>query len=368
MDRRSFFKKAGTAAVGAAAATTLAAPAIAQENPKISWRLTSSFPKGLDTIYGGGVDVADQVRAMTDGAFDIQVFAAGELVPGLEAANACGAGTVEMAHTVAYYYYGKNAAYALASAIPFGLNARMQNAWYTAGNGNTLVNEFMATQNHISFPAGNTGVQMGGWFRKEINTVADLQGLKMRIGGLAGKVMEKLGVVPQQLPGGDIYPALEKGTIDAAEWVGPYDDNKLGFNKVAKYYYYPGFWEGGPVVHAMVNLEKWNSLPKHYQAIISAASASANSNMLGKYDARNAQALKELVAGGAVLKPYSQEIRAAAYDAAIQTYSEISASNPAWKKIYDDQLAFKKDSYLWAQIGEYTYDTFMMIQQRSGKL
>ena len=367
MDRRSFFKKAGTAAVGAAAAGTLAAPAIAQENPKIAWRMASSFPKGLDTIYGGGVDIADQVRAMTDGAFDIQLFAAGEIVPGLEAANAAGAGTVEMAHTVAYYYYGKDATYALASCIPFGLNARMQNAWYNAGNGMTLVNEFMATQNLYTIPAGNTGVQMGGWFRKEINTVADLQGLKMRIAGLAGTVMEKLGVVPQQLPGGDIYPALEKGTIDAAEWVGPYDDNKLGFNKVAKFYYYPGFWEGGPVVHAMINLEKWNSLPKHYQAILSAACASANSNMLGEYDAKNATALKELVAGGAVLKPYSQEIMAAAYDAALETYKEIGASNPAWTKIYDDQLAFKKDAYLWAQIGEYTYDTFMMIQQRSGK-
>ena len=368
MDRRSFFKKAGTGVVGAAAATALAAPAIAQENPKVSWRLASSFPKGLDTIYGGGVDIADQVRAMTDGAFDIQVFAAGELVPGLEAANATGAGTVEMSHTVSYYYYGKDAAYALAAAIPFGLNARMQNAWYYAGNGMQLVNEFMATQNLIAFPAGNTGVQMGGWFRREINTLADMKGLKMRIGGLAGKVMEKLGVVPQQIAGGDIYPALEKGTIDAAEWVGPYDDNKLGFAKVAKYYYYPGFWEGGPVVHAMINLEKWNSLPKNYQAILQAACASANSNMLAKYDARNATALKEVVAAGAVLKPYSQEILQAAYEASLATYAELNASNPAWKKIYDDQLAFKKESYLWAQIGEYTFDTFMMIQQRQGKL
>jgi TRAP-type mannitol/chloroaromatic compound transport system substrate-binding protein len=368
MDRRTFFKKAGTATAGAAAATVLAAPAIAQENPKISWRLTSSFPKGLDTIYGGGVDVADRVRAATDGKFDIQVFAAAEIVPGLEAANAAGAGTVEMAHTVLYYYYGKEPTYALGAAIPFGLNARMQNAWYYAGNGGTLMNEFLATQNLYGMPAGNTGVQMGGWFRKEINTVEDLKGLKMRIGGLAGKVMERLGVVPQQIPGGDIYPALEKGTIDAAEWVGPYDDNKLGFNKVAKYYYYPGFWEGGPVVHAVINLDKWNSLPKAYQAILTDACAAANSNMLGKYDAKNAIALKELVGGGAVLRPYSQEILNAAYDASLATYTELREKSPYFKKIYDDQLAFKKDGYLWAQIGEYTFDTFMMIQQRSGKL
>jgi TRAP-type mannitol/chloroaromatic compound transport system substrate-binding protein len=368
MDRRSFFKKAGTAAAGAAAATTLAAPAIAQENPKISWRLASSFPKSLDTIHGGGVDIAAHVKAATDGAFDIQVFAAGEIVPGLEAANACGAGTVEMAHTVLYYYYGKEPAYALGSAIPFGLNARMQNAWYHAGNGGTLVNEFLATQNLYGMPAGNTGVQMGGWFRKEINTVQDLNGLKMRIGGLAGKVMQRLGVVPQQIAGGDIYPALEKGTIDAAEWVGPYDDAKLGFNKVAKYYYYPGFWEGGPVVHGVVNLAKWNELPKHYQAVLSDACIAANSIMLGKYDARNPLALKELVGGGAVLKPYSAEILSAAYDASLATYAELREKSPHFKKIYDDQLAFKKDAYLWAQIGEFTFDYFMMQQQRAGKL
>lgn len=368
MDRRSFFKKAGTGVVGAAAATSLAAPAIAQENPKVSWRLASSFPKGLDTIYGGATDIADHVRASTNGNFDIQVFAAGELVPALEAANAAGAGTIEMAHTVLYYYYGKDPTFALGSAIPFGLNARGMNSWLYAGNGNKLVNEFLATHGLYGMAAGNTGVQMGGWFRKEINTVGDLQGLKMRIGGLAGKVMEKLGVVPQQIGGGDIYPALEKGTIDAAEFVGPYDDARLGFVKVAKYYYYPGFWEGGPTVHGLVNLTKWDGLPKQYQAALTDACAFANTNMLAKYDAKNALALKELVAAGAVLKPYNQEILNAAYDAALETYAELNASNPAWKKIYDDQLAFKKESYLWAQIGEYTFDTFMMIQQRQGKL
>jgi TRAP-type mannitol/chloroaromatic compound transport system substrate-binding protein len=367
MDRRSFFKKAGATGIGAAA-TALAAPAIAQENPEITWRLTSSFPKGLDTIYGAADDIATHVAAVTDGKFKIQPFAAGEIVPGLQAADAVTAGTVEMAHTTLYYYWGKDTAYALGTAIPFGLNARMQNAWYYQGNGNTLVNEFLATQGLYGMPAGNTGVQMGGWFRKEINTVDDLKGLKMRIGGLAGKIMEKLGVVPQQLAGGDIYPALEKGTIDAAEFVGPYDDEKLGFNKVAKYYYYPGFWEGGPVVHGIVNLEKWNSLPKNYQAALTDACAFANTNMLAKYDMKNPTALKNLVANGAVLRPFSQEIMEAAYTAAIGLYAEFSAASPFFKKIYDDQLAYKKDAYLWAQIGEYTFDTFMMIQQRSGKL
>eukprot|EP01035_Chromulina_nebulosa_P003299 gene3299-4500_t len=279
MDRRSFFKKAGTAAVGAAAATGLAAPALAQENPKISWRLASSFPKSLDTIYGGATDIADRVRAATNGAFDIQVFSAGEIVPALESANAAGAGTIEMAHTVLYYYYGKDPTFALGAAIPFGLNARGMNSWFYAGNGNTLINEFLAGHNLYSFPAGNTGVQMGGWFRKEINSLADLTGLKMRIGGLAGAVIAKLGVVPQQIPAGDIYPALEKGTIDAAEWIGPYDDQKLGFNKVAPYYYYPDWWEGGPEVDFFTNNKALDTLSAENKAIIEAASAYAHVDM-----------------------------------------------------------------------------------------
>ena len=368
MDRRSFIKKAGVAGAGAAASTVLAAPAIAQENPKITWRLTSSFPKSLDTIYGGAEDVANHLKAATDGNFSIQVFAAGEIVPGLQAVDAVAAGTVEAAHTCSYYFWGKEPTFAIGTAIPFGLNARMQNAWFYQGNGNKLMNEFYQTQGLYGLPSGNTGVQMGGWFRREINTVDDLKGLKMRIAGLAGKVMEKVGVVPQQLAGGDIYPALEKGTIDAAEFVGPYDDAKLGFNKVAKYYYYPGWWEGGPVIHSFFNLEKYNSLPKHYQAALEDACAFANTNMMAKYDAKNPVALKELVGQGTVLRPFSQEIMSACYDAALGIYTELSAQSPAFKKTYEDQLAFKKDAYLWAQIGEYTYDTFMMIQQRAGKI
>jgi TRAP-type mannitol/chloroaromatic compound transport system substrate-binding protein len=369
MDRRSFIKKAGVAGAGAAAAaTTLAAPAIAQENPKITWRITSSFPKALDTIYGGADDIAERVKAATNGNFTIQTFAAGEIVPGLQVADAVAAGTVEMGHTALYYYWGKNTAYALGTAIPFGLNYRQTDAWFYQGNGNKLINDFLATQGLYGMPAGNTGVQMGGWFRKEVNTVDDLKGLKFRIGGMGGKVMEKLGVVPQVIAGGDIYPALEKGTIDAAEFVGPYDDQKLGFNKVAKYYYYPGFWEAGPVLHAIVNKEEWDKLPKNYQAVLQDACAFANTNMMAKYDTKNITAFKELYAAGVQYRPFSQEIMEAAYAAAVGIYKELSDANPTFKKIYDDQLAFKKESYLWQQYAENTYDTFMMIQQRSGKL
>ncbi len=298
----------------------------------------------------------------------MQVFPAGELVPGLEAADAVTNGTVEACHTAPYYFWGKDPTYALGCAVPFSLNARQMNAWLYHGGGIDMLNEFYATQNLIGFPAGNTGAQMGGWFRKELNSVADMKGLKMRIGGFAGKVLDKLGVVPQQIAGGDIYPALEKGTIDATEWVGPYDDEKLGFFKVAPYYYYPGFWEGGPTLATLFNLAKWNELPPAYQSLLKSACEVANMDMLSRYDYKNPTALKSLVANGAQLRPFPQDIMEASFNASNEVYAEMSATNPMFKKIKDSQDAFKRDAYLWAQIAEYNYDTFMMVQQQAGKL
>jgi TRAP-type mannitol/chloroaromatic compound transport system substrate-binding protein len=368
MDRRSFLTKATLGGVGAAAATALAAPALAQELPKITWRVTSSFPKSLDTIYGAAETMSRYVSEATEGNFTLQVFPAGELVPGLEAADAVSAGTVEACHTASYYFWGKDPTYALGTTVPFGLNVRQMNAWLYYGGGIDLLNEFYATQNLYYLPCGNTGVQMGGWYRKEINSVADLQGLKMRIGGFAGKIIEKLGVVPQQIAAGDIYPSLEKGTIDAAEWVGPFDDEKLGFYKVAPYYYYPGWWEGGPTLSVMVNAGKWAELPPVYQAIMRTACEAANNNMMASYDYKNPTALRSLVANGAQLRPFPQDVLTAAFDAAQATYAEIGATNAMFKKIHDSQTAFKRDAYLWAQIAEYNYDTFMMVQQQAGKL
>ncbi len=368
MDRRLFIKRAALGGVGAAAATTLAAPAIAQSNPKINWRLASSFPKSLDTIYGGAEVLSKYLSDATDGNFKIQVFAAGELVPGLQAADAAAAGTVEACHTVSYYYWGKDPVWALGAAVPFALNARGMNAWHYHGGGIDMFNEFLATRGLVGYPGGNTGVQMGGWFRKEIKTVADMQGLKMRIGGFAGKVVEKLGVVPQQIAGGDIYPSLEKGTIDAAEWVGPYDDEKLGFYKVAPYYYYPGWWEGGPTVHAMFNKAAFDGLPKNYQSLLRTACQATDANMLQKYDYLNPAAIKRLVAAGAKLSPFSPEILSACFDKANEVYAEMETTNPTFKKIWDSIKAFRGEYYLNAQIAEYNYDTFMMIQQRGGKL
>ncbi|HKH33971.1 MAG TPA: TRAP transporter substrate-binding protein DctP, partial [Beijerinckiaceae bacterium] len=323
MKRRQFLQ---AASIGLAA-TAVATPAIAQSMPELRWRLSSGFPKALDTIYGGAEVIAKYVSEASDGKFQIQPFAAGEIVGTFQLADAIGNGTVEMGQTASYYYVGKDPTFAFPTAIPWGLNPRMENAWMYHGGGMELMNDFFAKHGLYGMPGGNTGTQMGGWYRKEIKTVADLQGLKMRIGGLAGQVLSKLGLVPQQIAGGDIYPALERGTIDAAEWVGPYDDEKLGFNKVAPFYYYPGFWEGGAQITAFFNLQKWNELPKNYQAAIQAAAGYVNVDTQAKYDAKNPAALRSLIGNGAQLRPFSQEIMEAAYKAANEVYDETSAKN-----------------------------------------
>jgi len=362
MKRRDFLK---VTAAGAAA-TAVASPAIAKSSPEVKWRLASSFPKSLDTIYGGAEQLSKYVAEMTDNKFQIQVFAAGEIVPGLQALDATSNGTVEMSHTVSYYYVGKDPTFAIFASVPFGLNTRMQNSWLDQGGGNDLANEFYKKYGVLGLPCGNTGTQMGGWFRKEIKTVADLQGLKMRIGGIAGQVLAKVGVVPQQLAGGDIYPSLEKGTIDAAEWVGPYDDEKLGFNKVAKYYYYPGFWEGGPTVHAFTNLEKFNALPKNYQAILTNAAAHVNGWMPARYDMQNPGALKRLVASGTQLRPFTNEVLDACLKATNELWAEISGKNADFKKAIDAMQAYRSDQYLWWQVAEYTNDSFMIRSRTRG--
>ena len=356
MKRRDLLKAAGAGM----AASAVAAPAIAQSMPEIRWRLTASWPKSLDTAYGSCETLSRYVAEATDGKFQIQSFAAGEIVPSLQALDAVQNGTVEACHTATYYYIGKDPTWALFCAAPFSLNARQQNAWYYDGDGLKLLNEFGRKFNVHSLVAGNTGAQMGGWFRKEIKTVDDLRGLKFRIGGWAGKTLQKLGVVPQQIAPGDIYPALEKGTIDAAEWVGPYDDEKLGFYKIAQYYYYPGWWEGGTANHFMINLEKWNTLPRTYQAIVTAAAGFANVEQTARYDARNSAALKRLVAAGTQLRSYSQPIMEACLKASNEVNAETSAANADYKRVWDSIQVFRNEEYMWWQIAEFSYDNFMI--------
>ena len=303
MDRRRLLKVAGATAVTGA----VSAPAIAQSAPTIKWRLTTTFPKTLDTLYGACDLLAKTVADLSDQKFQITVHGPGEIVPPFQVFDAVANNTVEMGNTASYYYIGKDLAFAFGTAVPFGLNTRQMNSWLTYGGGLDLLNELYGTFGMMAIPFGNTTAQMGGWFRKEIKTIDDLSGLKFRVGGMAGMVLSKLGVVPQQLPPGDIYPSLEKGTIDAAEWIGPYDDEKLGFLKVAPYYYYPGWWEGCANGFLYINVAKWNELPKTYQAMVTAACAVAAGDLTAKYDAYNARSIKRLVAAGAQLRPFSPE-------------------------------------------------------------
>ena len=359
MERRNFVRQAGLAGVLAAGV----APAVVHAQANIRWRLASSFPKSLDTIFGAADVFAKKVAEMSGGKFQIAVHAGGELMPAFGVVDGVQNGSVEMAHTAPYYFFGKDETFALGCAIPFGLNSRQMSAWMVEGNGLKLMREFYRNYNIINFMGGNTGAQMGGWYRKEIKSVADIKGLKMRIGGFAGKVLERMGGVPQNIPGGEIYSALEKGTIDAAEWVGPYDDQKLGFNKVAPNYYYPGWWEGGPQLDFFINTKAFDALTPEYKAIVEAASAMAHVDMQAKYDARNPGALKQLVGSGTKLLRFPKDVLDAAFKESMGLYSELSGKNPSWKKVYEDYSAFRRDQNLWFRFAEAGFDDFMQSQK-----
>jgi TRAP-type mannitol/chloroaromatic compound transport system substrate-binding protein len=374
VERRSFLKKAGAGiAVGAAAgmaacgkseqaaapAAGAAAPAVHTGLPAVQWRMTSSFPKSIDTLYGSSELLANRLREITGGKFDIRIFPAGEIVPGLQALDAVQQGTVEMCHSCSYYYVGKDKAFAFGTAVPFGMNARQMDAWIIGGGGQALLDEFYGNYNVYSFLGGNTGVQMGGWYRKEINSLEDIKGLKIRIAGIGGEILARMGAIPQQIAGTDIYPSLEKGTIDAAEWVAPYDDEKLGFYKVAPYYYSPGFWEPGPVVHFYVNKSEWDKLPAEYQAAFRAASREAHIQMTAMYDHKNPQALARLLSQGVKLRSFSPEIMKKAYDVSRELYNEEAARNPAWAKIYAEFEKYRKSQNAWFGVAEADFDRFM---------
>jgi TRAP-type mannitol/chloroaromatic compound transport system substrate-binding protein len=358
MDRRSLIKQTGIAGVLAAGV----APAV-HAQAAIRWRLASSFPKALDTIFGAADTFAKKVNEMSGGKFVITVHPGGELMPAFGVVDGVQNATVEMAHTAPYYFFGKDETFALGCAIPFGLNSRQMTAWMYQGNGLKLMREFYANYNIVNFPMGNTGAQMGGWYRKEIKTVADIKGLKMRIGGFAGKVLERMGGIPQNIPGGEVYTALEKGTIDAAEWVGPYDDQKLGFNKVAPFYHYPGWWEGGPQLDLFVNKAAYEGLSAENKAIIECAAAMAHTEMQAKYDVKNPVALKQLVAAKAKVLPFPKAVLDLAFKESMAVYSDLNAKNPNWKKVYSDMAAFRKDQNLWFRFTEARFDSFMQSQK-----
>jgi len=354
MQRRTFLKKA---AVGLAA-TTVAAPAVAQTPGQVKWRMATSWPKSLDTIYGSADEMCKRVGQLTDGKFTIQCFAAGEVVGGLQVFDAVSNKTIECGHTLTSFYFGKDPVYAFDAGIPFGTNARQQAAWMYYGGGLDVLREIFLKQKMLNFPCGNVGVQMGGWYRKEINTPDDLKGLRMRIGGLGGVVLQRLGAIPTQIAPGDIYPSLERGTIDAAEWIGPYDDEKLGFHKVAPFYYTPGWWEGSAMITSLVNADAWKDLPQTYKNAFETAANEQNLLMLAKYDFKNPGALKRLIAGGTKLRAFPQPVLEACYKASVETFNELSAKSADFKKVYEHWKDFISTSNQWFQVAEYRLDAF----------
>lgn len=359
MQRRSFLKKAGFGAVAGAAA--VAAPAFAQSNPKISWKMTSTYGPSLPPLFGSAQTFCKMIEEASDGNFSIRLYPVGEIVPGFGVMDAVGNNTVECGQTASYYFYGSDPTFCFDTAVPFGLNARQMNAWMDQGDGLKLMRELFAPRHIVNFPMGNTGTQMGGWYRKEIKTIDDLKGLKMRTAGFAGEVLSRMGVVPQQIPPGDIYPSLEKGTLDAVEFVGPVDDEKLGFQKVAKYYYYPGWWEGSAQLSLYVNDGAYNNLPKHYQQLIALATRYAGVQLTADYDAHNPAALRRLIANGAVLKAFPRDVMDASFKASNELYKEFSEKDPMFKKVHDNYMAFRDSVVPWFRVAEGSYDNYLGI-------
>jgi TRAP-type mannitol/chloroaromatic compound transport system substrate-binding protein len=362
MSRREFLTKGGAAAVAAGAAS-LSAPAIAQQTDVIRWRCASSFPKAVEVLFGTAEMIARRVGQITGGKFQISVHGAGEIVPPLQVLDAVEKGTIECNHTAPYYFIGKDPAWAVGTCVPFGLNSRQHNAWWVHGGGEKMFNDFSREVGVINMLAGNTGSQMGGWFKKELKSPADLKGLKFRTGGMGGQVLSKLGVVAQQLPAGEIYSALEKGTIDAGEFTVPADDERLNLQKVAKFYYYPGWNEGGAALGFQVNAKAYDALPEAFRYALHAATAEANTWCQARYDALNPVALKRLVQGGAVLRAFPQSILEACYKANAELMAEASAKSAPFKRMYESMMAFQRDQVAWFKVAEAGFDNFMSRQK-----
>ncbi|HMT82020.1 MAG TPA: TRAP transporter substrate-binding protein DctP [Ottowia sp.] len=377
MDRRSLVKGAGAAGAAVVAGMLAAcgkkedapapapAPAAAPASPAapavhagetVRWRLATSFPKSLETLHGCAVKFSETVKQLSGGKFEVSVHAAGELMPAFGIVDALADDSIEMGESASYYYAGKDPAFSFGTAVPFGLTAQQMLAWKLHGNGGKLMDELYGRYNFFALPALNTGTQMGGWYRKEMNKPEDFKGLKMRLGGgVFGESMAKLGVVAQSMPGGEVYQALEKGTLDAAEFVGPYDDEKMGWNKVVKYYYYGGWFEGGAELEFYINKKAFAKLSPENQAIVRAAAAVAYSDGTTKYLHLNPISLKRLVASGTQLKRFNKEIIQAAFKATEEVYAEHSAKDPFFKKVFEDMRAFQRDQILWNRISELVY-------------
>ena len=355
MDRRHLM------AGGAAGAAALATPRLASAQPKLRWRCPGSYPKSVDTQWACHELFCRRVGELTDGAFQLTPFGPGEIVPGLQVMDSVGQGSVECGFTPSLFYYGKDPALAFGTAVPFGLSSRQTWSWLHQAGGREVMRDVYRDQGVHAIPANNTGAQMGGWFRREVRTVDEMKGLKMRIAGLAGLVMGKLGVVAQQLAPGDIYPALERGVIDAAEYIGPYDDEKLGFNRIAKFYYYPGWWEWAPSADIMVNARAWDGLPAHYKQAMETAGAECWHWSMARFDELAPPALRRLLATGTQLRPYSRDIMAAAYKASQDLYAELGDQNPRFRKVWEHWNKHRVEQTQWFRVAEDSMANFVAV-------
>ena len=354
--RRDFLKKAAGGAAGAgllaacgesgAGVGGAATAEAAVQGPEITWRVASSFAPSMDILHGGAERLAERISALTSGRFQIRVYAAGEIVPALQVMDAVQQGTVQAGYTASYYYIGKSPALAFDTAVPFGLTARQQFAWMFHGGGLEVLREVFEGFGIIQFPAGNTGAQMGGWYRNPVNSLSDLNGLRMRIPGVGGEIMARLAVSVQVLGGADIYPALERGAIDATEWVGAYDDEKLGFHEIAPNYYMPGWWEPGPVMSLQVNRSAYDELPTAYQELLASVSKEVMLDQLARYDTENPKALNRLVnENGVALRVFSDEILEAAWRESNAFLEENAAADAAFRKVYESWKSFRDQAF-----------------------
>ncbi len=358
MQRRSFLKHAS---LGAVAGAAVSSPAFAQDMPSISWRLSSGFPSALDLRVGAAERFCKFVAESTAGKFNIRHFPDGEVVAAADLMEAVSTKKVECGHVSSRRYHARNPAFSFDAAVPFGLNARQMNAWMSEGEGLRLTRELFKPEKIINFPLGNTGAQMGGWYIKEIKREGDLKDLKMRVDGLAGDVLSRLGVAPQQVELAVLAQAFEKEGLQAVAGAGAYEDAKLGLNKVAKYYYAPGWWAGGEQLSLYINDEAWNQLPKHYQSVVQSAALAAHTAATARYDALNPQALVQLTANGAQVRAFPRSVMDAAFEASQQVYKDLGAKDPKFKALHDSYMGFRDSEMPWFRLTEGAFGQYLGV-------
>jgi TRAP-type mannitol/chloroaromatic compound transport system substrate-binding protein len=360
MDRRELLKTlgAGTAlSLGLGACSRSESPvAAAAAGPALKWKMVTTWPSNFPGLGTGASHLAALIGQMSGGRLEVKVFGAGELVPALEVFDAVASGTAELGHGAAYYWKGKSEAAQFFGAVPFGMNAQEVNGWLYSGGGIELWQELFAPFGVRPEPAGNTGVQLGGWFRKEIRSIADLKGLKMRIPGLGAEVLKRAGGTPVNLPGGEIFTALQTGAIDATEWVGPYNDLAFGLHTVAKHCYYPGWQEPGSVLECLINQRAYDALPDDLKAVVSGACRIVNNDMLAEYTARNPVALKSLIEEhGVSVKPFPADVLATLKRHSEDVVAEMAAKDALAKRIYDSYTAFAAGARAYHDVSELAY-------------